>query len=506
MRGGTTTRPGAGSARRLVAGSAAWLVARSTAGSTSVPPSSSCVDRSSRLVGVAGEERALFEVDAARGLAGPAGVASGADSSSVTSASSSASAGQGEAPGGAVGRVFVGLVAAIDGLAGLDVSAVSDVQVRDGLRAIQRAADRLAGLRAGWLAALDARGAGASEGSGSASTWVRNELRADPGDAKRQVETAKRVADSGRLKEAFTDGRVGQRHAEVIGASLERVGRATDDRQVLQRIESELVDSAEQVDPRTLARIARRLEMQADPQAANRGEAEANKQRFLRLRVRPDGMVGLKGLLPQDAGEALRTALEALSPPESPDVPREAWRSATQRHADALEELARRALNADVLPDKAGRRPNLNVVVDLQTLTDPDSGRPGELEFTGPVTGDTLERLGCDANVTRMVFNGASRPIDLGRTTRIVSRGMRALLVARDRGCRMCGAPPAWCEAHHAVWWRHGGTTDIGNLVLLCRACHRTVHSGHWTITIHHDNSVDFTRHDGTTRRRRPPP
>jgi hypothetical protein len=34
------------------------------------------------------------------------------------------------------------------------------------------------------------------------------------------------------------------------------------------------------------------------------------------------------------------------------------------------------------------------------------------------------------------------------------------------------------------VWWRHGGRTDLANLVLLCGAHHTAVHAGTWTLTI----------------------
>jgi hypothetical protein len=46
-----------------------------------------------------------------------------------------------------------------------------------------------------------------------------------------------------------------------------------------------------------------------------------------------------------------------------------------------------------------------------------------------------------------------------------------------------CTRTPAFCDAHHAVHWTHGGPTDLTNLVLLCRHHHRTLHTGHWHLT-----------------------
>jgi predicted restriction endonuclease len=39
----------------------------------------------------------------------------------------------------------------------------------------------------------------------------------------------------------------------------------------------------------------------------------------------------------------------------------------------------------------------------------------------------------------------------------------------RDRGCRFpgCGTA-AFTQAHHIRWWRHGGRTDLDNLLLIC--------------------------------------
>ncbi|MDP8977553.1 MAG: HNH endonuclease [Actinomycetota bacterium] len=40
----------------------------------------------------------------------------------------------------------------------------------------------------------------------------------------------------------------------------------------------------------------------------------------------------------------------------------------------------------------------------------------------------------------------------------------------------------------------HGGPTDPGNLILLCRAHHRAVHEGGWRPRLHPDGRVTFTR------------
>ncbi|HEX2027189.1 MAG TPA: hypothetical protein VHF25_04240 [Nitriliruptorales bacterium] len=47
--------------------------------------------------------------------------------------------------------------------------------------------------------------------------------------------------------------------------------------------------------------------------------------------------------------------------------------------------------------------------------------------------------------------------------------------------------------------------TTEPNLLLLCRPCHRTIHTGQWTAHLHPDNTVTFTRPERHTIIRAPP-
>ena len=76
-------------------------------------------------------------------------------------------------------------------------------------------------------------------------------------------------------------------------------------------------------------------------------------------------------------------------------------RSEGQRRADALAELARRALEAGRLPQTGGVRPQLTVTVDLDSL----QGRTrlgGDTEL-GPLAPEGCRRLACDGAVTRVL-------------------------------------------------------------------------------------------------------
>jgi 5-methylcytosine-specific restriction protein A len=72
----------------------------------------------------------------------------------------------------------------------------------------------------------------------------------------------------------------------------------------------------------------------------------------------------------------------------------------------------------------------------------------------------------------------------LGRSRRLATAAQLRAVIARDRGCIVpgCTLPPGRCDAHHVIWWRHGGPTDVDNLAMLCARHHTCVHAGHWRI------------------------
>jgi hypothetical protein len=108
------------------------------------------------------------------------------------------------------------------------------------------------------------------------------------------------------------------------------------------------------------------------------------------------------------------------------------------------------------------------------------------LEFGGRLEPATLRMLACDSAVVPVVLGGAGQPLDVGRASRTIPEGLRRAIGARDRGCARpgCGRPVSWCEIHHIQPWEHGGATAIDNCVMLCKACHRMIHHGGWTVRI----------------------
>jgi hypothetical protein len=100
------------------------------------------------------------------------------------------------------------------------------------------------------------------------------------------------------------------------------------------------------------------------------------------------------------------------------------------------------------------------------------------------MTSERARRWACDANVTRVITDGSSQPLDVGRKTKVVPPALRRAVAVRDGGCAFpgCHRPSSWCDAHHIRHWADGGTTSIDNLVLLCRRHHRLVHHRRFTV------------------------
>jgi outer membrane biosynthesis protein TonB len=123
-------------------------------------------------------------------------------------------------------------------------------------------------------------------------------------------------------------------------------------------------------------------------------------------------------------------------------------------------------------------------------ITEPDPAPPpaglANNTRSGPITPATLARFTCDAGLQRVLLAPNGAALNLGRTTRLVTPGQRAALIARDRGCVIphCPAPPEHCDAHHLRPWALGGLSDLNNYVLACPTDHTALHGGIWTIVM----------------------
>ncbi|RPI25506.1 MAG: HNH endonuclease, partial [Actinobacteria bacterium] len=188
------------------------------------------------------------------------------------------------------------------------------------------------------------------------------------------------------------------------------------------------------------------------------------------------GLVRIEGDLDPEGGTVVTTALRSITNRQARDGDQ---RTPAQRRCDALVDVCRSYLDHAATPVSGGERPHLAVIVDLRAITGTGWGRC-ELDDGTVVPAETVRRIACDATVTRVVTDGPSQILDVGRATRTVPAAIRRALDIRDRGCTWagCDRPARFCDAHHIWHWADGGPTNLDNLTLLCRPHHRMTHEG----------------------------
>ena len=192
----------------------------------------------------------------------------------------------------------------------------------------------------------------------------------------------------------MTEGAISVAHAEVVAS-----GTQTLPDHVTVEAEPVLVEAARRLDPGRLRRLLGHLLQVADPDGADRDRERRHARRGLWLAPTFEGMVAVDGLLEPEAGQTLLAALEPLArPADAQDA-----RSGPQRQADALTELARRALEGGRLPQTGGVRPQLSVIVDLDSLLGHPGAVGGEIGWAGPLDPEACRRLACDGAVTRVL-------------------------------------------------------------------------------------------------------
>lgn len=123
-----------------------------------------------------------------------------------------------------------------------------------------------------------------------------------------------------------------------------------------------------------------------------------------------------------------------------------------------------------------------------------------------------LEELTRHARIVELTVRDGTiddpdRRLDQGRNDRLANRAQRRALRALYPTCAIprCGVRFNATHMHHVVWWEHGGTTDLHNLLPLCSRHHHAVHDRGWQLTLSRDRTLRIDLPDGTTMTTGPP-
>ncbi|MDQ5875190.1 MAG: HNH endonuclease [Actinomycetota bacterium] len=306
--------------------------------------------------------------------------------------------------------------------------------------------------------------------------WLSMRYGISQWKARRWIAAAHALEELPHLSRAFTCGRL------CIDKVVELTRFATSE------TEGRLVAWAEGV---SCACIRRKGDLAAS--SSMHATLDAEHSRFVSWWWLDDGRrFGLEAELPAAQGAVVARALQRLSE-RVPIMPGEDDACyANARRADALVALCSAGLGAEADADRA------TVIVHAQ-LEDLVSHRGGcELEGGGVIHPETARRLLCHGRVQIVIEDHARQPLSLGRISREPSAAMMRQLRYRDAECRFpgCGAR-RFTQAHHIVWWKRGGTTDLSNLVLVCTFHHKLVHEHGWALRRDPSGEVRWYRPDG---------
>jgi hypothetical protein len=298
--------------------------------------------------------------------------------------------------------------------------------------------------RARALAELERREVFARDGHLSVASWVVARHGVAPSTAAGHVRMARALEQMPVAADALASGDVSSAAVSLLASAQEAAPGP------FALAEDALVDAARSLPVVKLRSTVAQWRESADAERAMQDEERRFERRRLHVSAALDGMVRVDGELDASTGQTVLTALRAVedagvrsrvghrsgehhSPSAEPDP-----RTPAQRRADALGEICRQWLDLAERPLVSGERPHVVVTMDIESL-EGRLGRRCGLEDTGPMTSETARRWACDAHVTRVITDGSSQPLDVGRKTKVVPPALRRAVAVRDGGCAFPG-------------------------------------------------------------------
>lgn len=299
------------------------------------------------------------------------------------------------------------------------------------------------------------------EGFNTAADWIRFNCHMTSHDVLNAFAVGSTEHEMPATMESMRSGEIGFAHVATMGRTAAEVGGAFD--------EAKLLPLAKRLSPGRFFHTCLNYRHSVDAGGYNRDQERLHESRGLRMNTARDGCLIITGLLDPVGGAAVRAALEPLARPSGAHDDR----TPEQRNADALVEVV-----------STGKPASVQVTATLETLEGLHGAVAGEIEGSAPVSAATVQRLACDAAITRVLLSPESMVIDVGRSKRVVDGALRKALAIRDKHCQWpdCERPASWCDGHHLVHWIHGGETNLDNCILLCKRHHRMIHEGGWQI------------------------
>jgi hypothetical protein len=356
----------------------------------------------------------------------------------------------------------------------------------------------LAAQRLALVHEISCRDLARRHGASSLTSWLSGVLRISGADARRMVALAAALnTPCAATATALAAGVVNESQARVITRTVGDL--RNHGVEVQEQAEKMLLgDEFNVLEPATLVKAGARILDTVAPELAEeqlaRDLANADKiaARDRSLSWTPfhdgTGRERLTGVFGAEAAATIKAAMSALTQPTGKDD----TRTATQRAADALQDICRYSLASGDLPQDGGDAATVVVTMNFDDLK--AGVGAGMLDNGESLSPEAVRRLACCAGIIPAVLDSHGVPIDMGSKRRVFAGAGRRALVLRDGGCAFpgCDRPPKWTEGHHLCPWCKGGRTDLCNGVLLCGHHHRVIHEGEWLVRIAADGLPEF--------------
>jgi hypothetical protein len=356
------------------------------------------------------------------------------------------------------------LDATVDALAALDTGALNGHDAADRLVELRRIQARLAAVEASLVDRVDATRPWAEPGYRATADWLATTDNTRLDDARADVRLARRLRTMPATRAALAAGDLTVAHAHRL-ATL----NAPDTAAAFAEAEEFLVGQARTMRwadfTKALAywlRLAR--DHDPDPDKRDRDHRHVS----LHDGLRGTGLLSgeLTAVCKATFGSALERIekelfdadwAEARASCGDASTAADLARTPAQRRHDALVEMAIRATTA---PAEGKRpRPLLSILLGYDQFTHVCELADGTLIAPG-----TVASLLSDADIERVVYDGPSRVLDLGRARSFTGAARRAVEL-QHRHCtgRGCTLPAHLCQIDHL--WRHadGGLTRPDN-------------------------------------------
>ncbi|MGQ0831695.1 MAG: DUF222 domain-containing protein [Microthrixaceae bacterium] len=325
---------------------------------------------------------------------------------------------------------------------------------------------------------LDVSRAWADDGSRSGAAWVAWHCHVAKGRAGAVLKCARQLRAMPRTDAAMAAGRLSVDHVRLL-ANAHRT-----DPDAFLEDENRLIDAAQRLLFSGFERVVRYWIYAHASDDAEAAAAAIHDQRRVDASRSIDGIIFVDAMLDPITGEIFLRELERLEQ----ELFEADW-------AEARERLGEAATVADLRRTPKHRRADALAVMATRSAAKPADASEPRVLLHLLAGAESVERM-CElsngtvvtpgqvlpllqwADVSRVVFDGPSRVIDVGVRQRLFTGATRTAVETRDMFCQHpgCDIPAERCEIDHIVPYEDGGLTVQANGRCYCRFHHRWRH------------------------------